>query len=238
MKGWGALVQAVPKVLFTGLGTPVNNVTGPGYYADIATDGSLTGIWVNAAADQTSWSLLFAGTPSSGAVSLIASQILASTTASVTFSSIPGTFNHLLIKATTRSTRASYFDALAMQFNGDTAAHYDEVETYNNGGGVAGANETGQTVIGNSASDGPIPAASVTAGVAGSLEIEIPVYAQTTLNKAGHYRAGFAAGVTGAFDQLFSHFAWRSTAAITSIKLALNTGSWVAGSAFYLYGVT
>jgi hypothetical protein len=164
--------------------------------------------------------------------------VLDSAASSITFSSIPGTYNHLQLVAMARSATASAADNWALQVNGDTGAHYDRMDIYVNGFNTSGSSSTSAQTSWSAAS-ADLPAASDTAGYAGLLKVEIPAYALTTFNKVGTWRSGNGDTFDSTSTVHSISLGWRSTAAVTSMKLFLTSGGNLAtGSAAYLYGVT
>jgi hypothetical protein len=173
------------------------------------------------------------------AVGPYAKQTLASPAASITFSSIPAGYSLLRLVVVGASAAAAELDRWIVQVNGDTGAHYDLIGYGAQGGSGTltekNANTSWESGYGT---DGDVPAASATAGVAGILVIEIPLYAGTTFQKAGLHRAGYSDAATSASDQsgASATIAWRSTAAITSVTVAVLSGSnLVAGTTAFLY---
>jgi hypothetical protein len=73
---------------------------------------------------------------------LISSQVLGSNTASITFSSIPGTYTDLTLRVSARSDDAGQMDYLVTRFNSDSATNYSNTSLYGSGGAAAG-NEIG-----------------------------------------------------------------------------------------------
>jgi hypothetical protein len=176
-----------------------------------------------------------------GAMELIDSEVLGSATQTVTFASIPGTYNHLLIKAVARSDRASNeADGLQVRFNNDSGTNYGRVR----GESRLSSSDAGSHVVtgdatGDTAMSFNQPAADATAGAAANVDISIPGYAGTTFWKAvtwsgGHYRGG----TSDAIDAIIGYGMWRNTAAVTRIDLIAQIGQFVTGSSFYLYGIT
>ena len=156
---------------------------------------------------------------------LIASQLLTTTTASITFSSIPGTYTDLKIVASVRSNGASE-DYSSISFNG-SGTGFSSVYLQGNG---ASTNSGSLARWG-----GNYSAANNTANTFGSAELYITNYLSsnyksysvenvTETNGSTAY-AGIVAGL------------WSNTSAITSITLTANGGSYVAYSNFYLYGI-
>lgn len=173
-------------------------------------------------------------TPSGGGggMTLIASSVLASPAATVTFSSIPATYKNLQVVIIGRSATSANNDTVYMQFNGDTAAHYT-TQIIVGSGGSASAAAVGAAA---QASYGQIAAASSSANVPGIMYCDIPGYALTTFYKAVNIRNSSGGGTTS--------FIWGGTviwettpAAINAIVIALSSAAnFVTGSAFYLYG--
>jgi hypothetical protein len=155
--------------------------------------------------------------------------------ANVTFSSIPSTYKHLQIRGISRGTSGS-FDQIYAQINSDTGANYANHALYGDGssaGVLAGANNTSFSIGANTGSTQPT-------GAFGAIVIDILDYANTSKFKT--IRA--LSGANGNTTQGYAWFAsglWRSTSAITSIKLErLLSGSnnpLVQYSQFALYGI-
>jgi hypothetical protein len=170
-----------------------------------------------------------------GSFSLIQTQALAADAGSVTFSAIPGTYEHLMILWTARGTDAGNPDVY-LQFNGDTGANYDRELLVGVSAAPASGATVGQTAL---QAIGTMPGSTADAGRAAGGTIRIASYARTTFWKtavgdfsdiratsAGNQLAGMAGGI------------WRSTAAITSVTLLPSAGNFLAGSVFSLYGIT
>ena len=163
----------------------------------------------------------------------IASQTLGSAAASVTFSSISGTYTDLVLVAVARTNRADYDDIMGMQFNSDTATNYST--TILNGNGTT-ATSTRQTSVAYITSR--VGAASATAGVWTPVIFSIQNYSNTTTNKTALCR--FNEPTSGGVDYGVGATVglWRSTAAITTIVLKPIVGTnLIAGSTFSLFGI-
>lgn len=172
----------------------------------------------------------------SGAYDSIATATVSNgTTTTITFSSIPATYTHLQLRYIIRTDRSDdYADAIGMRFNSDTGSNYyrHRLETENTGGVVAGANS------GTDAQYHFMGASALcTSGVFASGVVDIIDYANTskykttkslsgTLNSASQNWMGFESSV------------WLSTAAINTIALKVNYGTYYAiGSTIALYGI-
>lgn len=155
-------------------------------------------------------------------------------TGTVTFSSL-GSYSHLRIIVSGRSSESATATAIDCQFNGDTGANYDR-QWVQGAGATASAQESiGQTAIKQILT---LSGATAASGNIGSGEILIPNYRDTNLHKQG--TSVFSVKTTNATGGSFSRantWAWRSTSAITSITLALTAGNYVAGTKFSLYGI-
>jgi hypothetical protein len=161
---------------------------------------------------------------------LISTQTLTGTAASVTFSSIPGTYTDLVLVISARSTYSTTDDQINIAYNGTTA---NQPLRYLQGTGSV-------ALSGNSANypmAGYMPGATTTANTFGNTIITLPNYSGST-NKvlsADSVDENNAAGAA----QLLVAGGWSSTAAITSIALTSNNGgNFAAGSTFSLYGLT
>ena len=173
-----------------------------------------------------------------GAMVQIARQVLGSSAATITFSPIAGTYNHLLIKLTGMSDGGVIATPVTVQLNGDATANYDNVGQQisgSGGGALFGAATAGNTFIPVCAMTG----ASGPANVSSTMDIELNDYANTTFYKQVNARGAEEQGATNGdfFLQLASGW-WHNTAAITSITLGLGSGNFVAGTRATLYGIT
>lgn len=165
---------------------------------------------------------------------LISTQVLTSSVASVTFSSLnsaAAAYKHLQIRWTARSTNASLTDDGNFRINGDSGSNYAIHSLYGNGVSAASVNLTSQTqgaiydlAAGNNAS----------ANIFGSGVLDLLDFQSTSKNKTLRILNG-AKTQSNQYIHLSSGL-WMSTAAVTSITLAA-TGNLVAGSRFSIYGL-
>jgi len=164
-------------------------------------------------------------------------QTLASAAASITFSSIPGTYNMLRLVVIGASAAAAQSDQWTVQLNGDTGNHYD-LETFYAAGTGTGASDGSNAQAVWISAESDMPGANATAGIAGILDLTIPAYAGTTFQKVGIWRSGYYDAVTAITDGfvVVATESWRSMAAITSIVIATHSGSnLAAGTTAILY---
>lgn len=167
-----------------------------------------------------------------GSWTQISRQVLSTAAATVTFSNIASTFNHLVVIFNGRFSDSATNENLLMRFNGDTASNYDW--DFSNPSNFTGVAQTSIAVC-------TFPAANGTAKSISSGTIWIPEYAGTTFFKSIHSSGGFAftLGSAGTYGIASIFGIWRNTAAITSVTfLDSGGGNFVVGSSFTLYGVT
>ena len=155
-------------------------------------------------------------------------------TASVTFSSIPTDYAHLVLWWQARGENASTSVALLLRFNGDTGANYDHSFNQVANSANAATTATAQT----SMRLGTFAGASAAAGLSGGGVISIPNYAGTSFQKEVTQTCKLRIG-TGAADVIAETGGgdWRSTSAVTSITLLPSATNFAANSLFILYGV-
>jgi hypothetical protein len=155
-------------------------------------------------------------------------------TGTVTFSAL-GTYTHLRVLYTARSTGAVTSTTVDLRFNGDTGANYDRQNITGAATTASAAESLGQTTMNQV---GAVPGSSATASYAGSGEILIYNYRDTTFFKRVTSTFSFQTGTaSGAISTRTMGGNWRSAAAITSLSLILNSGNWDTGSKFTLYGI-
>jgi len=172
-----------------------------------------------------------------GAVTLISAQVLGSPAATISFTSISGSFNQLQLVLVARSAKSAESDTAQMQVNSDTGGNYDTAGVFTSG---TGSPSNASTIAGTNV-NWLVPAANATAGVSSAARLDFYHYAGTTFQKSGLVQAGYIDGVASSADQLSveGQWAWRNTGAITRIDLSLVGGSnFVTGTAAYLYGIT
>jgi hypothetical protein len=169
----------------------------------------------------------------SGALTQIAETIVGGGgAATISFSSIPGTYRNLYLTLTGRSTGGSSYVEVRVQCNGDTAANYLAAwcVTVSNGFGQTGRSGDSSAFI------GWVSPTTAAAGLAGSCVVRFLDYARTTHAKG---ISGTTAVRFGATTSLIAGVLggwWDSTAAITSLSLALATGNFDAGTVATLWG--
>ena len=153
----------------------------------------------------------------------IATYTVPSAAANYTFSSISGSYTDLvLIINGGASTNA---DA-QIQFNGDTGSNYS-VTVLRGDGTTVNSTRSSAATYWRVDSYGYLSTANSTIDI-----VQIMNYSNTTTYKTGLSRANNAGAGVDATVGL-----WRNTAAITSIKLFTDTGTFNTGTTFTLYGI-
>jgi hypothetical protein len=164
--------------------------------------------------------------------------VVGSPVASVTISSIPGTYQHLMLVLEIRTDNAAANDSLILRFNADaTAANYYTQYSVasaaaNTVAEVLGAASTGILLnnagVGNTGSAGN-----------GHAVIFIKNYASTTMRRTVTYQSYIHGGnTTGLLKMTVGGGDWTNTTnAITSLTFLPNAGTNIsANSAYELYG--
>lgn len=164
---------------------------------------------------------------------LIASNTLGSSAASVTFSSIPATYEDLVLLVSVRSTNTdSYPSIMDVNFNSDTTTLYSTTVLYgqdSSGGSLRRSNRAKLDVEGLSNTN-------TTSNTFASFEIYIPSYRVSQNKPISVYGV---AEINSTTQNIIAAQAglYRSTTAISSIVLAPVSANFVSGSSFWLYGL-
>lgn len=152
----------------------------------------------------------------------IATTTLGSSSSTITFSSISGSYTDLIISCAPIGTGDAQ---IVMRFNSDTGANYSFTILSGNGTTAESARGAGRTGI-----NLDYYYSVTTSG--GMALVNVMNYANTTTNKTAIIRSNNAAQAAMANVGM-----WRNTSAITSITLDATINSFDTGSTFTLYGV-
>ena len=164
---------------------------------------------------------------------LISSNVLSSSAASVTFSAIPATYTDLVLRVSARSTRSATFDFFEVRFNADSAANYGSTEMYGDGSTASSVRQSSQNFAYPEFMNGN----TSTSDTFASTELYIPNYLVSANKPFSSLSVSETNSATGAYVDAYAGL-WTNTAAITSISLKPgSTRSFVSGSSFYLYGI-
>lgn len=163
----------------------------------------------------------------------IKTEILSSTSSSVTLDSIPQTYTDLVLICSTRaSTNGLYDDEFGMRFNADTGANYSRIRILGDGSSVSSLRATGEDKM----YGGFHPKSTDSASVFSPTIYHILSYTNTNMFKTVYIKGNNERSSAG--QVIASATLWRSTSAITSLNLTLGSGgSFAIGSSFSLYGI-
>lgn len=161
---------------------------------------------------------------------LISSNILSSTTASVTFSSIPSTYTDLVIRASVRSTdsgiRNIYLSANSITSN------YSATQLRALDSTASSSQRTGDSswILGLSVGS------TLTSNTFSTNEWYIPNYAGSAYKVCSNVNATPNNSGSNQYDSVVANLL-SNTAAITSLTLTDSGTGFASGSSFYLYGI-
>jgi hypothetical protein len=162
---------------------------------------------------------------------LIEAKTLTTTTASITFSSIPGTYTDLLLKISSRNN--DIYNEIHFRFNGNSGNNYSGRNVYGDGSSAISSSSSSISSLQN------LTVQSVsgqTANTFGNTELYIPNY--TSSNNKSISADGVQENNATSAQAMLGAGLWAQTAAITSIEAFPSIGSFVAYSTFYLYGIS
>lgn len=167
---------------------------------------------------------------------LISSNVLTSSAASVTFSSIPSTYTDLVIKLSARCTYTgnAYPNYLYTRFNSDTGSNYSETLLFGQDS-TAYSSRNSNTTFSQMLTEN---SDASTASTFSNVEFYIPNYLATTTKPFSNF--GVAENnATTAYIGGVGASQYRGTSAISSITFSMSAGagSFLTGSSFYLYGI-
>jgi hypothetical protein len=167
----------------------------------------------------------------------VAKQVLASPSSSVTFSSIPQTYNDLIIRVSAHSTYGSTLDYLVTRLNGDSSSNYTMLQFYGNDPsvGAAALYTGGSTYMPNI----QIPTDGINTLYFNTMELYLPKYTAASQKQFRVWNSSPAPTSTSTATQIsaMGHY-YTGTSAISSISFApLNGSNFGTGSSFYIYGI-
>lgn len=177
--------------------------------------------------NKTDYPSMLAGYGDFGALQRIGYQSLSnSTTASVTFSNIPATFQDLVVVIFAGATGAS---SMTLRLNGDGGNNYSTTVLYGNGSSALSTRYTSQAAM--YANYNGIPSAT---SVYGAFTFNILNYANSSTNKTLLMRTAADANGSGWTELCVGR--WAGTAAVNSLSIFAGA-FYTSGSTFALYGV-
>jgi hypothetical protein len=149
---------------------------------------------------------------------------------SISFTSIPGTYSHLQIRALFKTSVADR--SIRITFNSDTATNYSFH-------GIGGDGSTVSLNAYGTQAYGVVGSAPNSTTYPGIFVTDILDYANTSKYKTTRSSGGADMNIASAnssYAQFWSSN-WRSTSAITTITLVPSSGSFSQYSSFALYGI-
>jgi hypothetical protein len=168
--------------------------------------------------------------PAGNTYEAIATQTLGSAAATVTFSSIPGTYTDLVLVINGGTTDGN--EGAQFRLNSDSGTNYSV--TY-----LAGDGSAASSGRGSSLTAGRLNQASslgATNSLTSNIIVQFMNYSNTTTNKTVISRTNVTTGTYPAVEAMVNLY--RSTSAITAIELRMSgSGTYMAGSTFSLYGI-
>ena len=168
---------------------------------------------------------------------LISSQVLGSSAASVTFSSIPQTYTDLKLALSVRTDYSGYTDGWQMVLNSNSTGIYSATTVYGNGSSATSQSFPNESGVGNG---GYIinPSSLDTANTFSSCELYIPNYTSTASKQINVFNASEGNYAASHVQVFGSANLIRLSSAITSMTFTSNNAAnFIANSTFYLYGL-
>jgi hypothetical protein len=164
---------------------------------------------------------------------LISSNVLTASAASVIFSSIPATYTDLVLRISVRDTSStSYPNQVMVKVNAILSYSKISLEGYGNSTLSQSANHNGYYL------DYAATSSSQTSNTFASSELYIPNYTNSTNYKPASGRvASPENGTTNSVDSATAML-MINNAAVSSLTLTGNGTDFVSGSSFYLYGIS
>lgn len=171
----------------------------------------------------------------SAALTKIAATTLGADTLNIDFSSIPGTYASLVIELIGRTTAGTSNEDFRVQCNGDTGGtqyewNYMQMPTTSGSVSCAAASSAAYMI------GGYLPGANPAAGMSGTTRLHFSGYANTSLYTRLESHSHRTATHPSEWGVYLGR--WKSTAALTSIRLIGGTVAFVSGTRAILYGVS
>ena len=164
---------------------------------------------------------------------LISSNVLSSSAASVTFSAIPSTYTDLVVRISARGSRSAVVDNIVVRYNSDSSTIYSSTFMTGAGSTTGSSRSSGNTSFTFNTSNGN----TTTSNSFGSTEIYIPNYLSTTSKPISTISVSETNSATDNYLRVLADL-FRNTSAITSVTFTPEIGpNWLSDSSFYLYGI-
>ena len=173
------------------------------------------------------------GVVAAGAYESIASATGTGSSGTITFSSIPSTYQHLQIRGIARTSGAGTGSDLLIRLNSDTGSNYTQHRIWGIGSSVFAGASSGDAYayVFNA-----ITATSAIASNMGAIILDIHDYSSSSKTTTVRSISGFDNNGSGSIN-LISNL-WTDTDAVNSISLiAGGSGNWTTDTQFALYGI-
>jgi hypothetical protein len=158
----------------------------------------------------------------------------ASSSGTISFTSIPSTYKHLQVRLIGRTDRSGNPSAnMLFRFNSDTGTNYNSHGFYGNGSAVSAFSAVNDTSL----NFNRITGASAAANMFGTAILDIIDYSDTNKYKTAKNLGGI--DLNGSGEIYYESGTWRSTSVINRIDITSVAGSvnFVQYSSFALYGI-
>jgi hypothetical protein len=166
---------------------------------------------------------------------LISSNVLTSSAASVTFSAIPATYTDLVLRISARSSASATTATLLMQFNSITSG-YSETNLYANSSNSPGSTQGSSLSTIGAYGFFLITGDTATASTFSNVEYYIPSYT-VSQNKPVSGMTTPENNATVFVPRVMAAL-MSNTATISGVTFTLGAGNFMSGSSFYLYGIS
>ena len=168
---------------------------------------------------------------------LISSNVLTSSAASVTFSAIPATYTDLVLRISARDDLAQVEESLKIILNSDTATNYSATFLRGTGSAVVSGRDSGAGSAAQRMQGRFSVSNSATSNTFGNMEIYFSNYTSTGTKVSSI----FGVAETNATAAMMAATAsqYRGSSAISNIEItSIGGGNFLSGSSFYLYGIS
>lgn len=155
-------------------------------------------------------------------------KTVTSAVSSVTFTSIPSTYTDLVLVINAQASTVG--QVIEMQYNNDTSSNYSMTELYGNGTSPGSFRRSSISSLQTSWNIVNFPDLNF-----GNAIIHLMNYSNTTTYKTVLSRTNAPSATYG--GTVSSVGLWRSTSAISTLKVFLGGGNFAVGSTFSLYGI-
>ena len=164
---------------------------------------------------------------------IISSNVLSTSAATVTFSAIPSTYTDLVMRWSVRTDYGATRTGFRIAANSITSGYSETYIIQYNSTVVGSGTYTGNAYFNGEYIDGT----GATANTFGSGELYLPSYT-VSQNKPSSMVSLAEGNSTTDTGMYLKALLLSNTAAITSLTLTANTGNFVSGTSFYLYGIS